>query len=213
MKDCGRFEEIIQSVISGDAGLDRLEIVVEHCRACGDCRELFEMHRNLSEAGGRFAEFEPADLSAARASIIAEISAARRRKPARLWMNALRSPFVFRPVTAVAIVAAAFALGLLSSRFRANPQPPVHEISMEALANPALANDPGSPYSYSNVSVKFLAEDQVALAFDVTKHVEVVQPTQSELVKGILMYSVLHPSPTGGIGHFQTKSPQGKFFY
>ncbi len=213
MKDCGRFEDIIQSVISGDASLERLETVVEHCKVCCDCRELFEMHRNLSQAGGRFEEFEPVDLSAVRASIIAEIIAARRRKPARLWMNAFRAPFILRPVTAVAIVAVAFALGLLSSRFRTNPQPPVHEISMEALTNPALANDPGSPYSYSNVSVKFLAEDKVALAFDVTKHVEVVQPTQSELVKGILMYSVLHPSPTGGIGHFQSKSPQGKFFY
>ena len=64
-------------------------------------------------------------------------------------------------------------MGALHSRF---------EINAEAVANRNLSDVEDSPYTYSNVSFRRLNGDQVALGFDVTRHMEVVEPAGSDLV-------------------------------
>jgi len=70
-----------------------------------------------------------------------------------------------------------------------------------------------SPYDYSNVTVRLLEGNKVTLAFDITKHVELVEPAQSETVKKMLMHALFNPAPTGAVGHFQTESPKGNLVY
>ena len=79
-----------------------------------------------------------------------------------------------------------------------NPSDPLlRGISADAASNRRLADVEDSPYTYSNVSFRRIDDQQVALAFDVTTHVEAVQPVQSELVKDLLVHSLLNPSNTG----------------
>lgn len=203
MKDCGRFENSIQSLIAGDPQLEQLEELVEHCKTCRDCRELFEMNRTLTHLGRKFEEMESVDLSEVRASIIRKVSAKRKRQFFAEWIAALRTPFQLRPLTAVALLAVVFAIGLATSNLSDRPTSPADNIINEALSAGDAGGLENSPYTFSNVAIRSLDNDTVSLAFDITKHVEIVDSTQSEVVKGVLMHSLFNPSPTGAAGYFQ----------
>ena len=66
MKNCDRFENSIQALIAGNPQLDQLEELVEHCKTCQECRDLFEMHRTLTEIGSKLDELESTDHEGAR---------------------------------------------------------------------------------------------------------------------------------------------------
>ncbi|MBN1568357.1 MAG: hypothetical protein JXA73_10965 [Acidobacteria bacterium] len=83
----------------------------------------------------------------------------------------------------------------------------------KALVSASLNNIRNSPYSFSNVAVRYLDRNTVSLSFDVVRRVAIVEPEHSELVKGIIMNSRFNPSYTGAVGHFQTTSPKEKLIY
>lgn len=203
MNDCGKFESSIQSLIAGDPQLDQLEELVEHCKTCRNCRELFDMNRILTRLGRKFDELESVDLSGVRGSIIKRISAKRKRRIFSEWIAVLRTPFQLRPLTAVAFLAIVFAIGLTTSNLGDRSTSPAGNFADEALSPASLGNLENSPYTFSNVAIRSLANDTVSLEFDITKHVEIVDSTQSELVKGVLMHSFINPSPTAAVGYFE----------
>ncbi len=206
MKDCGKFESGIQSLIAGDPQLEQLEELIEHCKTCRDCRELYEMNRTLAHLGRKFDELEPVDLSELRASIIKKVSVKRKRRFFAEWIAVLRTPFQLRPLTAVALLAVVFAIGLATSNLGNRVSSPAGNLTDEALSPTNLRDLENSPYTFSNVAIRSLDNNTVSLTFDITKHVEIVDSTQSELVKGVLMHTLLNPSPTGAVGYFQ-KAP------
>ncbi len=213
MKECQRFESGIRSLIAGDPELEQLEELVAHCKTCTDCRELFEMHRTLAHLGSRFDALEPVDLALTRMLIVERLTADRRPRTAPGWMSLFIAPFRLRPLTAVALLAIVFVLGLVASRIGNESVPSARNLPDGLSPNAALADLKNSPYNYSNVTVRLVDENKVALAFDITKHVELVEPARSETVKKMLMYALFNPAPTGAVGHFQTESPKGSLVY
>ena len=203
MKDCGKFENGIQFLIAGDPQLEQLEELVEHCKTCRDCRELFEMNRTLMHFGRKFDELESANLSEVRASIVQTVSAKGKRQLLPGWIAALRRPFQLRPLTAVALLAVVFVIGLATSRLSDRSTSPAINIADAALSADNIRDLENSPYTFSNVAVRPIDNNTVSLAFDITEHVEIVGSTQSELVKGVLMHSLVNPSPTGAVGYFE----------
>ena len=211
MKDCDKFEISIQSLIAGNPQFKQLEELVEHCKTCQECRDLFEMHRTLADLGSRFDELEAVDLEDARRSIVEQI-AIRNSNPSRSgWKTFLLSPFTLHPLTATALLAIVFALGLVASRMVGHSPSP--QMTDEAFISANLKNMATSPYSFSNVAVRYVDENRVSLSVDVTKRIAIVEPAQSELVRGILMNSQFNPSITGAVGHFQKKPLNEKFIY
>lgn len=200
---CGKFENDIQSLIAGDPRLEQLEELVEHCKTSRDCRELLEMNRTLMRLGRKFDELESADLSEVRAEVVKKVSAKRKRQFLSRWIAALRTPFQMRPLTAVTLLAIVFAIGLATSRLGDHSASPAFNMANEALSADDLRDLENSPYTFSNVAIRSLNNNTVSLAFDITKHVEIVDSTQSELVKGVLMHSLVNPSPTGAVGYFE----------
>lgn len=203
MNDCGKFENGIQSLIAGDPELEQLEELVGHSKTCRDCRELFDMNRTLLRLGRKFDELESADLSEVRAAIIKKVSAKRKRHFFPEWIAVLRTPLQLRPLTAIALLAVVFAIGLAASRLGDHPTSPAINMADAALSDDNLMDLENSPYTFSNIAVRSIDNSTVSLSFDITKHVEIVDSTQSELVKGVLMHSLVNPSPTGAVGYFE----------
>ncbi|MBN1568356.1 MAG: hypothetical protein JXA73_10960 [Acidobacteria bacterium] len=84
------YEDVIQSLIAGNPQFHQLEELVEHCKTCPECRDLFEMHRTLADFGSRFDEMEAVDLTDARRSIVQKVESQNRRRP-RSSLSSLRS--------------------------------------------------------------------------------------------------------------------------
>ena len=213
MTDCENFENSIEALIAGNPQLDQLEELVGHCKTCRNCRELFEMHRTLTHLGSKFDELENADLEGIRKTVVQIVASKKRLRFLSRWKAVLWTPFTLRPMVAVVLIAVVFVLGVVGNRFIDRPPVQVREITDEALSHVSLSGMENSPYSFSNVAVKELNNNRISLAFDVTKHVEIVEPANSERVKKILMNSLLNPTHTGAVGHFQDKPVKGTFFY
>jgi hypothetical protein len=213
MKNCDRFENSIQSLIAGDPELEQLEELIAHCKICRDCRELFEMHRNLARLGTKFNDMESTELSEVRASIVEKVAEKNRQRPQRGWLVAFRTPLIIRPLPATAFIAAIFILGMVAFHGVDRSADIAGGAANDAFINASLKDVENSSYTYSNVALKYLDENRVSLEFDITKRIGIVEPASSKLVKGILMNSQANPSATGVVGHFQTKSVQGKYLY
>jgi len=176
--------------------------VVEHCKECSDCRALLAVHRDMANLGAKFDELEEPDFDALRAQVLEQV-ARKQMTSARkgIWSSFL-SPFSLQPLTAAALMVAIFFVGIVGGQLRwgsaaAGTGRLLDEINTEAVANRSLGDVENSPYTYSNVTFRKVNGAQVALGFDVTRHVEVVEPVQSDLVKEVLVHSLLNPSNTG----------------
>ncbi len=213
MKDCEKFEDGIQSLIAGNPQLKQLEELIEHCKTCPECRDLFEMHRTLADFGSRFDEMESIDLTDARRSVVEKVKSQNKRQPQSGWIASLLAPFTLRPVIATALMAVVFALGFIASRLGNRPPASSIEMTDRALVSASLNNIRNSPYSFSNVAVRYLDRNTVSLSFDVVRRVAIVEPEHSELIKEVLMNSQFNPSYTGAVGHFQSTSPKERLIY
>ncbi|MGH9867927.1 MAG: hypothetical protein ACREAA_07180, partial [Candidatus Polarisedimenticolia bacterium] len=74
----------------------------------------------------------------------------------------------------------------------------VAAIGAEAAANRKLADVEDSPFTYSNVSFRGIEGHRVDIEFDVTMHVRLTEPVQSELVREVLVHSLLDPASAAG---------------
>jgi hypothetical protein len=202
MSECDRFEHVIQEHISGDAGATDWDALIEHCRDCTNCRQLLALHAELTDLGAEFIELEDADLEFVRAKVMSRVAQRGQvaRQPRR-WSWLPETPLL-RPLAAGALAVLVFVIGVVigssGMQFeRSDAKPLWTEINDEALSNRRLSDVENSPYTYSNVSFRRIDDQRVALEFDVTTHVQAIEPVQSALVKEVLVHSLLNPSHTG----------------
>lgn len=188
MNDCGRFEPTIQAYIAGELDESALGPVLGHCRDCRECRSLLEMHRDLAGLAFRASEPDPQELESMRHRVLA------RTRPARP---------VWRTAAAVAAALLLFVIGLAVGRGGSAGGDGnvvdrlVTAIDAEAASNRVLSDVEDSRFTFSNVSFRREPGDRVALDFDVTTHVALVEPVGSELVGEVLVQSLLNSSTVG----------------
>jgi hypothetical protein len=203
MRECDRFEASIQALITGCPQLEELEELVEHCKVCRECRGIFEMHRTLTDLASKFDDLESPDLEGARMAVLEQLTPKSMPRSAHGWLAALRAPLNVRPLTATALLAILFVLGMAVSRVGERPGYVERKTTDEDFLSESLRNQGNSPYTFSNVGVRYLDDNRVSLSFDIAKRVEIVQPARSELVKGILIRSGINPAATGMVGYFR----------
>lgn len=196
--DCRQFQQIIEAIVAGEPAAGGSENLARHCRTCPDCVRALEAHQNLSEVGRRFDDAASKDLEALRSRVLTQIT----RPPRPGWIAALSSPFKMQPAMAALFVIVIFVTGFATAWIQSESvegieQRLVTEITAEAASNRSLIEVEDSRYTYSNVTFRRLDNKTMALDFDVTTHVSVVEPVESELVKEVLVHSLLGPSNTG----------------
>ena len=200
--DCARFQEIIEAIVAGAPTSDGADNLARHCRTCPDCVGALEAHQNLSEVGRRFRSVADEDLGELRSRVLTRI----KNPPRRGWLEAWTTPFRMQPAMAAVFAVVIFVTGIAAAWIPAGggvagdvgiDQRLMTEITAEAASNRSLIDVEDSRYTYSNVNFRRLDDRRVSMDFDVTTHVNVVEPVESELVKEVLVHSLLNPSNTG----------------
>ena len=208
MNECERLEPTLLAYVAGELDEGALGPLLTHCRDCETCRRLLELHRDLAALASRVPQPDAAELEDMEARVLRGVE--RRlggpvvgtRAPARRWIG-------WVPYAAAATFAATllFAAGLVAGLNTPRPSGPVAgpgikerliaAIRADAASNRVLTDVADSRFTYSDVSFRRVKEDRVALDFDLTTHVQVVERLGSELVQDILAQALLDPSSTG----------------
>jgi len=202
MKECDRFEKTIRAYVSGDQLFEELQPMLEHCRSCVECRQILELHQDLTDLGAAIEVPDASEFEAVRERVLNEAARRGQGRRTRRWGWQLSAPFGLRPVAVGALALLVFAVGLVAGRHFSDSTAGeidslMADISNDAVSNRKLIDVENSPYTYSDVSFRRLDDDRVALAFDVSTHVELTEPMGSEVVKEVLVHSLLNPSNTG----------------
>lgn len=190
MSDCSRFESMLESYLASDLDPRAVSELLAHTAGCEGCRRLLAIHRDLAEAGAAAPEPDEADLELRQERVLAEIRRRRARRPLRV---AALAAGIILPFAVGLILGRALpgrGDGGASSRL-------MDALQAEAASNRGLTDVEDSPFTYSNVSYRRLADDRVALDFDVTTHLTTVESTRSSLVREVLAQSLLNPSSVG----------------
>jgi hypothetical protein len=164
-----------------------LGALLAHARGCEACRRVLELHRDLLALGSSAPDPPGAELEAARAAVLRQVG--------RPVPRGRHVPVGVAAALAGAVVVV-FAAGFGAGRARSAPGLAA-AISAEAAANRDLADVEDSPFTVSNVAFRRAGEGRVELEFDVTTHLRLVEPVASEVVREVLVHSLVHPSSVG----------------
>jgi hypothetical protein len=209
VNDCERFESTLQEYVAGKLAETELGPLIAHCRNCKDCRQLLELHRDLVDLASRVPEPDPAEFDALQARVLGQVARPERSEESRQRSTPWYIPAgsLLRAAAALAAAVLLFVVGVyagrsLPGRTLSNgtggiSNRLVNAIHADAAANLELADVEDSRFTYSNVSFRPLDGGQVALDFDVTTHVQLVEEARSEVVREVLVHSLLNPSTTG----------------
>jgi hypothetical protein len=202
MSSCRRYQDLFEEYLAGNISSRDLTDLEEHCLRCHDCAGLMELHNNLLALGNEIPMPEKHELlkmreavlaaSVSRTSFLADLAALWHRHTAAAGLT------VVAGLAATALLASAIVVS------QWNPATPT--LSEELLKNSnqiSTIRQAGfdqvldSPYTYSNVSVRSQEQDQLALSFDASRHVDMVVPQNSALAREVLLQAILDPSSIG----------------
>ena len=212
MSDCERFQPILGAYVSDDLDDRAFGPLLAHCRTCDGCRELLELHRDLAELA-ELADLEmpPSEtgFDAMRSRVLREVAGGDRGQAETALPWHLPGGFTLRAAAILATAAMLFVVGLAAGRALPGLNGAsvggnggvtnrlVSAINADANSNHSLMDVEDSRFTYSNASFRRLEAGRVALDFDVTTHVGLIEPVESELVREVLIHSLLNPSSTG----------------
>jgi hypothetical protein len=208
MNECERLEPTFEAYVAGELDEGALGPLLAHCRDCETCRRLVELHRDLAALASRVPQPDATELEDMEARVLRGVE----RRPgglvvgtrarARRWIGWV--PYAAAAMFAATLLfVAGFVTGLDSPR-NTTPEPGpgiterlVSAIRADAMSNRALTDVADSRFTYSDVSFRRVKNDKVALDFDVTTHVQLLERLGSELVQDVLAQALLDPSSTG----------------
>jgi hypothetical protein len=208
VSECERLESTFEAYVAGELEEAALGPLLVHCRICEDCRRLLEIHRDLAGLASRTPEPDEADFDALEARVLGGLAGPAKGQaeegapPARLrtgWFPRVAAALA----ASVLLVVAGFAAGRAPwERTGATGDAGlktglIGAIRADAASNHKLEDVEDSRFTYSNVSFRRATGDRLALDFDVTTHVQLVEPARSELVRDVLAQALLNPSSAG----------------
>ncbi len=208
MSECRHNQDLIEDLIAGEIAEEELKTLHEHCAECTDCAELVDMHMHLLAAGSQIPEPGQGELRSIREGVMARLE---KRSTGTREQGASGRPGFRRelaslgrrhPIAAIAatllVAVCAGAAGRWSS-----PAPVFDDalmmkaIRQQAARETSLDEYWDSPFSYSNVAVRSESNGEIALSFDVNRHVELSMPRSSPLAREVLLNAILEPSSLG----------------
>ena len=197
MDDCTKYFNQIADLRAGALEDEEQTELFAHLAACRDCRELMQFHEDLAVAGDEFAGVSDIALAEVRGRVLEEIRSESESStsvvhfaPARFRMLAAAAAVVL----AVGSFAAGRAIGVGGS---AGADTLVATLEDSAQDHQRLREVEDSANIISNVSVRRVGEGQVAMSFDVARHLEIVRPIEDPLVNEVLVHAMLDQSSMG----------------
>jgi hypothetical protein len=201
MKECPRSEELIRKLVAGEISSSEWESLRQHAEACEDCRQILEVHEELSDMAHDIPEPAENDFRVMRMNVMAKLARQRPSGWKTFWQDLgffLRA----QPTGAVLVLALFLAGAVYLGRWSATPSRVddgllMRTIQTQAATATGVAEYWDTPFSYSNVSARPLPAGQLALSFDVCWHMDVVTRQESAVAKDVLMHAILEPASVG----------------
>jgi len=199
MDECTPFFNLMADLRERRLGDEEQQALFAHLAHCATCRDLLDFHDDLSAVGLEFSEPSDEALAAVRRSVIDEIGSGSSSRQPRVIPHALwRRSSVLAAAASVLVLLAGFTLG----RMIDVGSPSESDLLIAALENDAVRNlrlrdVENSATLISNVAVRPLDGGQVALAFDVARHLEVQRDENDPLVNEVLVHAMLDQSSLG----------------
>ncbi len=195
--NCAESQKLIELLLEGRHDLGELQA---HADTCSACRDLFEIHRRLAGLENlETAEPSDADLLELRREVTRKLRTDAGAGERSGWLAGLFGRPAFAAALGGAILVVGFLVGVGGPRGlrpRATTQRTLTEnIEFAAAQNRRLAQTEDSPYIYSNLQVKQLDEETLALSFDVSTHLDLIRAKDDPLVTEILVQSLVNSSP------------------
>lgn len=199
-RTCEAFLESIDALFGLAGEMQPSDKWRKHLDECPECARTFELMKRLK--GVRlYSEPSDAEFLAMRKGVMREI----RRQPVR--RSAWKFPS-WRPLAALAGAAAVIGLAFFAGRHSRTPSfpqrgwahaedPMIIQIKRAALENQGLPDLEKAPFTYENVRVEGEVGGQVALSFDVSRHVALTLPKNDPLVTDVLIQTLVSPAPVG----------------
>jgi hypothetical protein len=201
MSTCPKSRELIEKLIAGGISSSEWKSLLEHADGCEECRGILEIHRELDEAGREVPEPSDADFRVMRMSVLSRAARCPRPRWRMFWQD-LALFLRVQPAGAVLALALIAAGALYAGRWSATPsridEPLlIKTIQSQAATAAGVAGYWDVPFTYGNVSARPMPGQRLALSFDVSWHVDLVAPQESDLAKDVLMHAILEPAPIG----------------
>ena len=219
--DCREIEESFAALLSGTAATDERRGVMRHLADCDSCAELFAIHAELEDV--ELPEPANTDFLLMRREVLRSIRQQSASGAGTLWHGVralLARPLPALALLPAALVAAVIAGGLgygvavwlrpagdlgpvrsaetrIGNTGAADSNALAGELQFAATRNQRLEQSADSPYTFSNLNVRELDENEVELSFDVATHLELVRDRRDPLVAEILVQSLINPAPVG----------------
>jgi len=201
MSECPRSHELIDLLVGGEASA--IESFESHTTTCEDCRAVLQAHRKMERIGREIGEPSDADFELVRANVLAEAvgRAAHRSSRDPRWWRGGWFPGA-RPLAATIAGSLLLGTGFLAGRGSAvrsalDDDALLHALSAESATSGGLADYWDGRLTYTNVTVRPVDGDRLALGFDACRHVNVVAERESNLAREVLLHAILDPSSLG----------------
>jgi hypothetical protein len=214
MKGCRAYDDSIERMLAEEIGNAERDRLLAHAQTCAACAEFVDLHYQLRDPALAQELPTDAEFAMARRSVLGRIRAQQTTGEPRALHGLLGflTTLAGQPAYAAglaALLVVALALGVLIGRtsgprvldfdspIRVVADPMLTQISDVAASNRDLTDVENSPFVYSNVRFREMGGDDLAMSFDVTRHVEVARKKDDPLVKEVVAQALLNPSQVG----------------
>ncbi len=192
-----KFDDFITKFLAGELDADQTVQLRQHAAECSDCAEMIATHHLLLQSGASLETAPEKEFSQMRRDVLSKLDRPKKIKVQQSvsWIPEwFRRPSVAYALSILLLIGGWTAGRLVDSDGRKNF---IGEIRKVAAGNTDLRDVQNSPYIYSNISFKKIDEQQVALSFDVTTHLDIVRDPDDPLVKDVLAQSLLNEESVG----------------
>lgn len=205
MSGCRFYQEMMERLLAGELSRRDTTALQDHGQTCQDCAGLLALHKDLLDLGEDRPEPNQADLMNMREQVLRQTvgqETTAHQTSGSSFLRDLQGLWRSHPLTAVLSTAAVLVCAVFIGH-KMTPAPTldqsrlVQEITQQSAMAASLEDYWDAPYSFTNVAVRPRQNGQVALSFDVCRHVDIQQDRSSPLVTEVLLNAILEPSSMG----------------
>lgn len=200
MDKCKKYHELIIKLIS--SGLNEKENVIlnEHISTCNDCANYLFIHKNIEQSQKNIPMPTSDEFRIMRQNTLRKIRISDSSKLTSL-LNQIKSIFVkVEFAYSLAILFLIFGLYnfyYLDINQSKIPSDLIEQIDYTAQQNRSLSDIKNSPYTYRNIEIMEMDEQQIHLGFNISTYIELTRDKNDPLVKEILAQSIINSQQTG----------------
>lgn len=201
MSGCPHVQNTIRALVLAQASPSEREALLEHAGTCPECGQVSNIHTELTRAAASAAEPSASEFAVARMNVLIRAEERAEHRDSRGFLRNAWRLAAAQPAGAV-LVLLSLGLGALVGRLSVGPSVISDELLLRAIqaqaeASIGIAGFWDAPLVYTSVVARPVADDRVALSFDVSRHVDFVTSRESKVAKDVLVHAILDPSPMG----------------